>query len=882
VLLPFKFNDTDFDPMSNHGAKKNDYPYNLYRYVDDTDPERKEKISSNSTFFKGTPILFVHGNSGSHKQGRSLGVTPIEFVNRGERYHSTHAIYFDYFVGSFYRENVERKDLPNFDVFLVEFNEQLSALSGDLLVKQSKYVRAVMKYITSLYSEEFKPSEIIGVGHSMGGIVLKAASALTTKDVLPIKTIVTLSTPFKRHPVLLDRDSEVFYNQLVRLPHPKVDIFSIGGGWHDELIRSDLTGNPLREKKNPNFFHVISTTSAANTYCSTDHQVITWCKQVTISITKFIIDYAMQGGIALSKEQKKEIFEKHFINTNSKLQFYNKPPKNYTVKIMKESWNTVDKSSFSINKPSLLNVAKLLEKDEMLSILTTSRRSELNIILISKTEEAKVLLQENLDILPYFNVQGANNDIDERSITPKTIKTRIVFTKSQLKDYEFIGIENSAFKKYSVITHSLKDQIVEEATDLWSLLYEHKNRKVVSVGTTKGFNSVRFSKLPTQFSYSFKITERCTKSDINTLVHIRSNNAKESRLEQFSNSHSIQLKFFESKKESSGFNVDIYSGECEKMELEIGVDYRTTIVMIVKYHFSTTLVSNLFAMILFGVACMAWNSFEISFATALNRVLFTRGILIIGIELAFIYFNMDKSDFASFAYHESEPLYIVFSLLLAFTVLQLFYIIVQVLLLVLRIPGKLLNIVFGSKWVIIALSAALSVLISRYAHVGIAFVTIFLLMLLNIAGSNSQDTTYQSSMKMAYLMIHVIPTLIFVPSMIVWIKEWNEVIQTSKATLHGLDLFIQTLPSARFANMINPITLLPFLMTFAVIFTKSMPSEDHDAHRLIIAVLELAAIYSTAYYRFSVFGYALTASGLCSVLVMILTLIKRARKEKEE
>lgn len=78
--------------------------------------------------------------------------------------------------------------LNTFDFWTLHFNEELSAFSGDLLEDQAEYLNDCIRYVLSLYAEnhalyrsgvsasEFppmgvQPSNVILVGHSMGGVV---------------------------------------------------------------------------------------------------------------------------------------------------------------------------------------------------------------------------------------------------------------------------------------------------------------------------------------------------------------------------------------------------------------------------------------------------------------------------------------------------------------------------------------------------------------------------------------------------------------------------------------------------------------------------------------------------------------------------------------
>ena len=876
IPLPFNYIDDDDSNASTLSKYDKSPPYTLYRFVDDIDQQRKQKLDPKSKYYRGIPILFVHGNSGSMKQGRALGVSPLEFISRLEKYQLQDRVYLDMFQGSFLRENVEKAKLPqDFDVFLVDFNEQLSALSGDVLVRQAKYVRGVMKYITSLYtSEENKPKEIIAVGHSMGGIVLKAASALTVKDILPIRTLITLSTPFKRHPVLLDRDSDLFYQQLVRLPHPKVDIFSIGGGWHDELIRSDLTGNPLLGKNNSNFYHIMSTTSVPNTHCSTDHQAITWCKQIILPIAKFLVHYAYEGGMDLSTKKKVKIFEKYFTNKNSELSFYNNPPKKYDISKYNLA-KAVSVSSPLTSSNPVIHVKNILKKVDEFSLLFTGLKSEVKLVFV-KTNSTQVLIHDHIDSLPFFDVVGSDNDIDESRISPKKVKSFVTLKKKHVSDYDYIIVDSQ--RASQLVVHDVK---VTVSTHIGFHPYPFLLSRI------SNHLKVNFAGVRPQFAYSLRVQHFCKNNLVDGIVKIKSHDGKEERIEPFSsNLANYKLKFFESNRNHSKFQIEFISG-CElsngdvsNAEATLNIDIFTTLIMFFRYHYSTTIASNAFSLILFAISFMAWNNFTVSFHKALNVSLFTRGFVIVLIELVNIHLDLPQAD--TMTYHESEPIYIVLSLITAFSILHILYFLLRVVMMILYLPARLLKFVFTSSIFIIACSLLIAYGVHKYMHIGLGFLFTLVLMLLNMAVS-SEDAQHES-LKSAFLMLHSISTIILLPSCIVWIKEWKEMIHISKTALKGIELFTQTIPPARFANMINPVSLLPCLVTFVLIFINqtTLTKEFNFRHYLIMVACELAAAYSTMHFRFTLYGYALICSAVCSILIMLLTLLKKVDKEKTD
>ncbi|VDK62647.1 unnamed protein product [Onchocerca ochengi] len=211
----------------------------------------------------GIPVIFVPGNAGSSKQVRSLG--------------------------SVLHNKTESRNLPfTFDVFAIDFNEELSGLSGMYLERQIKYLELAVRHIWGMYSPP--PHGIIFVGHSMGGIVIRSLLLSVHFNLSRIAFIVTLGTPHKDAPMVFDWYLKNIYDRMHDSwrKHKKelanLLVLSVSGGLKDHLVPEHFTlDNGIRH---------VSTTAVDGIELEADHLCIVWCNQLVRYISRLMIEYA--------------------------------------------------------------------------------------------------------------------------------------------------------------------------------------------------------------------------------------------------------------------------------------------------------------------------------------------------------------------------------------------------------------------------------------------------------------------------------------------------------------------------------------------------------------------------------------------------------------
>ncbi|KAI1120885.1 PGAP1-like protein-domain-containing protein [Nemania abortiva] len=298
---------SDFDTEHTRFASK----YSLYLY--------REQGIDNGPKVRGIPVLFIPGNAGSYKQVRSIA------SESARHFHET------------LHPNVAAANsgVKNLDFFTVDFNEDFTAFHGQTMLDQAEYVNEAIRYILSLYLDPQKserdpdlpdPSSVIVLGHSMGGIVARAAFVMPNFQPHSINTIVTMSAPHARPPVTFDplivkiyQDMNDHWRQAYSsksatensLSH--VTLVSIAGGGLDTVVPSDYASLESIVPETHGF--TVFTSTIPTVWTSMDHQAITWCDQFRKVIVKALYDIVDSRDKSQTKTRAERIshFKRRFL-----------------------------------------------------------------------------------------------------------------------------------------------------------------------------------------------------------------------------------------------------------------------------------------------------------------------------------------------------------------------------------------------------------------------------------------------------------------------------------------------------------------------------------------------------------------------------------------
>ncbi|KAL0279676.1 UNVERIFIED_CONTAM: hypothetical protein PYX00_001180 [Menopon gallinae] len=294
--------------------------YALFGYAEGGHTERLRKMK-----FSGIPVLFVPGNSGSYKQGRSLASVSLR-----KALNSRTPFYFDY--------------------FMVDFNEDQSAVYGATLEGQARFVQHCITKILSFYpkNQPTSPTSVILIGHSVGGVISKAVFADPEFKKDSVQLLITLAAPLKNPVFIPDLYIANFYKKVDKLWKNSsvinnTTLVSIGGGDRDILVRSDLVFD--------NFGHInVVSTAVPGVWCSTDHLSILWCKQLVLTIVRALFDCVdlKTKQLTTDHDTRLSIMKYHLLKRSAGKRFATNQHSRFVSFDKEAQWNEYTLNQFSV------------------------------------------------------------------------------------------------------------------------------------------------------------------------------------------------------------------------------------------------------------------------------------------------------------------------------------------------------------------------------------------------------------------------------------------------------------------------------------------------------------------------------------------------------
>eukprot|EP00897_Mesotaenium_endlicherianum_P010824 jgi/Mesen1/9770/ME000007S09823 len=360
----YSWGDGEYKQVAEHVMSQSPFPgtdkYRLLLYFEGWNQQTPADVIGR---LEGVPVLFIPGNGGSYRQVRSLAavaerafqegpppdsyylepfLTPLEAGGEGalansSRYYASQASIFGSAgsgsgssAGSGEARELlgqawgKRRKYPNeLDWFTVDTAGELSAMDGGIAWEQSRFVVDAIHRILDLYKEALDvrtdgknraravrgggpalPTGVILVGHSMGGLIARAAAVDSRITRGMVETIITLSSPHVSSPVASVPSSSALFSSVNAAwrrgyqglldPHTSggssppllgnVVVASIAGGTHDSHMRSGLTR--LDDIVPPSRGVSVGTTGMPNAWLPVDHQAILWCNQIATQVVR--------------------------------------------------------------------------------------------------------------------------------------------------------------------------------------------------------------------------------------------------------------------------------------------------------------------------------------------------------------------------------------------------------------------------------------------------------------------------------------------------------------------------------------------------------------------------------------------------------------------
>ncbi|OAX81867.1 hypothetical protein ACJ72_03792 [Emergomyces africanus] len=310
-MMPTYIKLIGFDTEHTRFASK----YGLYLYRE----RSVDEYSEQDIGLRGVPVLFLPGNAGSYRQGRSLA--------------SEASLYYQDVISHDQEKlNVGARSL---DFFMADFNEDMAAFHGQTLLDQAEYVNEALAYILSLYHDPRRPgrdpnlpdpSSVILIGHSMGGIVARTVLTMSNYQANSVNTIITMSTPHARPPVSFDVDVVRTYKQINDYwreaysqkwannnPLWHVTLISIAGGGGDSIVPSDYTSLSSLVPATHGF--TVFTSTIPNVWTGMDHLSIAWCDSFRKVIIRSLFDLVDVRRSSQTKQraERMSVFKKWYL-----------------------------------------------------------------------------------------------------------------------------------------------------------------------------------------------------------------------------------------------------------------------------------------------------------------------------------------------------------------------------------------------------------------------------------------------------------------------------------------------------------------------------------------------------------------------------------------
>ena len=154
-----------------------------------------------------------------------------------------------------------------------------------------------------------RPSSVILIAHSMGGIVAREVFTLDGYEEDMVNLLITLSTPHAIPPTTFSRTMHSIYSNNKHYDE-NITTISISGGSADTLLPSDVTFAPV--SSNNNTLNILST-AIVGVWAPISHQAIVWCDQLRRKLSTAILLSIDSSNNTKLKSDRLSIFKNNLL-----------------------------------------------------------------------------------------------------------------------------------------------------------------------------------------------------------------------------------------------------------------------------------------------------------------------------------------------------------------------------------------------------------------------------------------------------------------------------------------------------------------------------------------------------------------------------------------
>lgn len=375
--------------------------YSLYLYREQNQDPLPNEEGNGFEILSGIPALFIPGNAGSYRQGRSIAA-------------ETSNLYFGEYIHQHPHLN---PNSMNYDFFTADFNEDFTAFHGRTMLDQAEYLNEAVKFILGLYSNNPNPPKsVMIVGHSMGGVVARVMVSLPNYVPESINTIITLASPHAAAPLTFDGDLLKIYSAVDRFWYEgyhaaddsvsevtsiaqqrvkNISLVSITGGILDTTLPADYTSLGFLVPPTNGF--AVYTTGIPYVWTPIDHLAIVWCCQLRRQVARIMMEmadtsspqrtYDLSTRMLTSRKYLLTGFED--VAANDSAIFQSTPEQRFTLKLDMNRINSI-----TVDGNNTLKIAKHSLHSTSMHVFHIPNEGEHEFSLLSSTAFTKWSIEE--------------------------------------------------------------------------------------------------------------------------------------------------------------------------------------------------------------------------------------------------------------------------------------------------------------------------------------------------------------------------------------------------------------------------------------------------------------------------------------------------------